>query len=305
MGKTLSLFMSLLLAGCAQFPDLQHALGALSPASAGPSPVVTGAVAKGDFNFDWVLSGDRSIAPLQIFDNGQQTWLQFASGSPVPALFARTSAAAEPGDRLLLPRKMGDFVVVDEVPEALIFRGGHLQAQARRTTMPSRVPLDSAASLSELPLPDAVTPIDPASSASYVEHPETALLVSQVAEQIPGTGVIPEAALPESEELPTRLPVAGIQFTVSRSDGTLRQALSRWAREAGWDFGAEHWMVEVDIPIIGAASFNEPFVQAVQALVASTELAERPLQPCFYSNRVLRVVPYAQPCNRSRRGAAS
>ncbi|NLZ09758.1 MAG: hypothetical protein GX086_00310 [Alcaligenaceae bacterium] len=72
----------------------------------------------------------------------------------------------------------------------------------------------------------------------------------------------------------------------------------RWAGASGWDFGPEHWGVDVDIPIIGAATFELPFIEAVQALVSSTELAGHPLQPCFYSNRVLRVVPYAQPCNR-------
>jgi hypothetical protein len=38
---------------------------------------------------------------------------------------------------------------------------------------------------------------------------------------------------------------------------------------------------------------------AVRHLLAATELSERPLQPCFYSNQVLRVVPYAQACDRT------
>jgi len=76
-------------------------------------------------------------------------------------------------------------------------------------------------------------------------------------------------------------------------------ALSRWARTAGWTFEADHWAVDADIPIVGSATFHSGFELAVQDLVASTELADRPLQPCFYANRVLRIVPYAQSCDRT------
>jgi len=45
----------------------------------------------------------------------------------------------------------------------------------------------------------------------------------------------------------------------------------------------------------------------VRALLAATELSERPVQPCFYANQVLRVVAYTQTCDRSAApaGAAS
>ncbi|MBC2770312.1 TcpQ domain-containing protein [Pusillimonas sp. 7-48] len=102
---------------------------------------------------------------------------------------------------------------------------------------------------------------------------------------------------------PAPVPSQTPTYAVGRSDGTLRQTLVRWAEQAGWDFGPEHWMVDVDIPITGAANFDVPFIEAVQALVGSTELAVKPLQPCFYSNRVLRIVPYAQACDRTRTAA--
>jgi hypothetical protein len=88
-------------------------------------------------------------------------------------------------------------------------------------------------------------------------------------------------------------------FEVSPKDDTLRAALARWARIAGWTFDVEHWAVDADIPIVGSARFDASFKPAVQQLVAATELADRPLQPCFYSNQVLRIVPYAQSCDRT------
>jgi hypothetical protein len=89
-------------------------------------------------------------------------------------------------------------------------------------------------------------------------------------------------------------------FEATPSDGNLRRALGRWARSAGWTFEPEHWAVDVDIPLAGSAAFGPDFVPAVRELLAATELGDRPLQPCFYANRVLRVVPLAQRCDRTQ-----
>ena len=88
-------------------------------------------------------------------------------------------------------------------------------------------------------------------------------------------------------------------YAVTAEDQHLRQALVRWSKISGWRFQPEHWSVDVDIPLSAGASFTDDFVTSVQALLMSTELSDRPLQPCFYSNQVLRVVPYAEPCDRT------
>lgn len=299
MGKTRTLYLPmLLLAGCAQFPDLQTALKSLEPTGAQDTAVL----ARGPFHFGWALSGDRNIAPLQVFDNGSNVWLQFGAGSPVPALFARSLKQALQhgvvGDRLLTPRRQGDYLVIDEVPTLLVIRGGHLQAFARRDD--DRAPSAGAEAIVDgddaghsvahgAPLPPPMPVPPPLPLTPPISPPPKPPQQPPVASQLdPGSGSATSFA-----------PV----FVVGRSDGTLRQALARWAAQAGWDFAPEHWMVDVDIPITGSASFDVPFVEAVQALVGSTELAVKPLQPCFYSNRVLRIVPYAQACDRTRAAA--
>jgi hypothetical protein len=82
------------------------------------------------------------------------------------------------------------------------------------------------------------------------------------------------------------------------ADRTMRQALKRWAGTAGWTFEPEHWTVDVDIPLAGSAVLGSEFKPAVRELLASTELSAHPLQPCFYSNHVLRVIPLAESCSR-------
>src|SRR6478736_3587357 len=39
------------------------------------------------FRFDWRLSGDPAVAPLQVFDDGKDVWLQFTPGQALPAIF--------------------------------------------------------------------------------------------------------------------------------------------------------------------------------------------------------------------------
>ncbi|HEU0230569.1 MAG TPA: toxin co-regulated pilus biosynthesis Q family protein [Burkholderiaceae bacterium] len=100
-------------------------------------------------------------------------------------------------------------------------------------------------------------------------------------------------------------PITREYFEVGPADGNIRQTLNRWAQVAGWTFNVEHWAVNVDVPIVGSATFDSGFKPAVRALLASTELGDRPLRPCFYSNKVVRVVPYAQVCDRTRNPGSS
>jgi hypothetical protein len=88
-------------------------------------------------------------------------------------------------------------------------------------------------------------------------------------------------------------------FTISRSDKTIREALVAWSKRAGWTHDAEHWTVPFDLPVLSSADLGADFKGAVRALLSSTDLTNMPLQPCFYTNKVLRVVPKAELCDRT------
>ncbi|MGO4801191.1 TcpQ domain-containing protein [Pseudomonas sp. W22_MBD1_FP4] len=87
-------------------------------------------------------------------------------------------------------------------------------------------------------------------------------------------------------------------WKVGPNDKTIREALKGWTKAAGWTFEPEHWAVPVDIPITAGASFSGDFKTATRQLISTTELGATPLQPCFYSNRVVRVVPINEMCDR-------
>lgn len=250
----------------------------------------------GTFNFNWQLSGDPEIMPVQVFDDGSSMWLQFPSQGAWPAVFE----VGPVGLRPLQYRHEGPYMVIHRVFEHLELRGGHLRGEIRRTglvqpTPPTESPsiaLAAPQNLAESIVDTAVLEQTPLSLM-----PPPSVTAPALIGDIPGTEVSVQHDLaPEPAPVPAPVP----QFSVSPADLTMRQALERWASLAGWMFAAEHWAVDVDIPLAGEAAFDTDFKSAVRDLLAATELGDRPLQPCFYSNRVLRVVPYAQPCDRSK-----
>lgn len=93
-----------------------------------------------------------------------------------------------------------------------------------------------------------------------------------------------------------------VNFEVKASDRVLRETLGRWAKDAGWTHTAVHWALDRDHPIeavADASQFGTDFKTAVRKLLATTENTDRPVQPCFYSNHVLRVIPKAEFCDRA------
>lgn len=321
-------FLLLALAGCAA-----PSLGA-GPAWPWLQPATASAPPYAHFNFEWRLAGDPQIMPLQVFDDGERMWLQFPEGGAWPAVFQ----VSDHGWRPLAFQRQGPYMVVDGVYSQLALRGGHLHGTVKRAPaappadgpVPAASPAAPGGMATPMPVSALAAPLAPAAASSPtpapapaptptptlapapapVRAPDTAAVstlvpaLQPVPASVPGTGLTegPQIAPPVASD--TAAPAADLlgppvgQYSVSPADGTIRQGLERWAGMAGWAFSAEHWAVDVDIPLVGEARFETDFKSAVRELLAATEMGDRPLQPCFYSNRVLRVVPFAQPCDR-------
>lgn len=242
----------------------------------------------GQYDFNWRLSGDPAVAPMQVFGTNRQIWLQFAPGQEVPAIFAST----QQGDLPLVYRRQDPYVVIDGAWQALTLRGGRYVARASRQDAP----------VAAAPQAPAVEPARTALS-EHVPLSEAGMSASPV--QASGKSLnVPAPSDARSSVQPIQV---AAMLRAGPPDATLRGVLTRWAASSGWTFEPQHWAVDVDIPLAGTAEFPGDFKQAVRALLASTELSERPVQPCFYANQVLRVVAYTQACDRSAvpAGAAS
>jgi hypothetical protein len=272
--------------------------------------------AAGQYDFNWRLSGDRAVGPLQVFGTGRQIWLQFAAGQQVPAIFASTPQ----GDVPLTYRRQDPYVIVDGAWQSLVLRGGRHTARAVRQDAAAAgatqtPPISQEAPKAPQEAPQVQIGAEKIKRDASQSRPvlgrhapltEMALAPTALASRASPSSTAQTAPAQTS---PLKAPPAPVQAALRAGppDSTLRGVLARWAASSGWTFEPQHWAVDVDIPLAGAAQFPGDFKAAVRALLASTELSERPVQPCFYANRVLRVVAYTQACDRSTvpAGAAS
>ena len=71
--------------------------------------------------------------------------------------------------------------------------------------------------------------------------------------------------------------------------------LTRWAAAAGWQVV---WKGERDVPLEGSAQFEGDFKRVVRDALATTEGGDTPLQPCFHTNAVVRVISANARCDR-------
>lgn len=240
-----------------------------------------GAGYDGPYDFSWQLSGDRASAPLQVFSTPNGVWLQFAHSKNIPAIFGRFDDGRQ---TLVTPRLSLPYVFVPGVWKALLFRAGGRTAYAVKGPGQQRLagqrdigPSASDPSAGYPPVADQSF-----ASASLNAQPRSAAAYGS----------------DQAHRVSTAAPgAARATFHVSRADGHLRGVLARWAGLAGWTFEPEHWALDADIPVSADADLGDDFRSAVRALMASTEMGDLPAQPCFYANRVLRVVAYAQQCD--------
>ena len=242
-------------------------------------------IPSGKLDFGWKLSGDRAIAPLQVFSDTSRTWLQWLPGQILPIILGAT----EQGEQVLTYLRQGPYTIIDGHWPALLFRSARQQARARRIEAPFTSSSTTQQSVSQYQL-GLQSPLSSQQHSSA--HLQSNSHAASSSQQQSG---LQQPSSSHQQSTQSSRPF----FTVSHTDLHLRQALIRWAGLSGWRFEPEHWAVDVDIPLSASAKFSDDFVSSVQALLASTELSDRPLQPCFYSNQVLRIVPVAEPCDRT------
>lgn len=292
-------------AGIAAIPP-QMQLGMLPGANANVS----------DLDFRYRFSGDPSLKPLRVYNNSITTTIEFAKtpDNKPPTLkiegvgkyLNSTVKLFNDPDRLIVDglfdsaelvysgTKKGSVTIERLVKTGTSSKGLILplqkpepvQAQPKVADLPVNAPpaprIGVLAVVQSSPTPPVVQAegfAKPVSSASPVAP--TPVVVAQ-----------PIAVAPP-KPVPPPIPT----WTVSPQDKTIREALKNWTVRAGWTFEPEHWAVPVDIPITASSTFSGDFKSVTRQLIASTELGSTPLQPCFYTNRVVRVVTINEMCD--------
>jgi type IV secretion system protein VirB9 len=77
------------------------------------------------YNFNYSISGNESIAPIKIFDDGVYTYLQFRDkNAELPAIFAVDEALRESMVNYRLAQDNANMVIIEQVFEKLSIRHG-------------------------------------------------------------------------------------------------------------------------------------------------------------------------------------
>lgn len=74
--------------------------------------------ALGRYSFDYALMGDGRSRPIQVFDNGEKTYLQFPKGVDIPAFFSVD------GSHHFVPGQEGPYITIDGVPRDFVAQMG-------------------------------------------------------------------------------------------------------------------------------------------------------------------------------------
>jgi type IV secretion system protein VirB9 len=95
-----------------------------------------------ELNFAWAGSGDKKLLPARIYDDGEATFLTWASRSPIPAILIRDRDGTEGPVNFAV---RGNVIVIDGVPREIILRSGR-EAATISNTAPQPTPVTLAQS---------------------------------------------------------------------------------------------------------------------------------------------------------------
>jgi type IV secretion system protein VirB9 len=97
-----------------------------APPAVAQAPVVQAqATASRRLNFAWKGKGKKELLPTQTYDDGHSVFLQWKAGTPLPALL---TPGADGTEGPLSYRQVGQYIVIDQVPQTLVIRLGSKSA---------------------------------------------------------------------------------------------------------------------------------------------------------------------------------
>ena len=95
-----------------------------------------------ELNFDWKAKGDKKLLPEKVYDDGNMTFLTWATGSPIPAVLVKNEQGTEGPVNFAV---RGQVLVIDDVPREIILRSGRAVA-----TLQNVGPIERADSISRV-----------------------------------------------------------------------------------------------------------------------------------------------------------
>ncbi|WP_310643192.1 TcpQ domain-containing protein [Limnohabitans sp.] len=246
------------------------------------------------YDFNYRVSDER----ISVFDDGKVTRIQLPEGMTIPIVMSQEPA----GDVLLDLKKDSPYLSIQGTYSKLVMRWSGKREIVASYNGPIEIERQGR--------PAAFGMATPARTYGAVSEPvefEKTQMAVQTTEKAPGLSTVEKQRAESSVQAvaansPIDVPAIepqGAKFEVSPLDQNFRKVLMKWSKDSGWTFEPEHWAVARDIPVSGSDAVISDYKTAVRRLLKSTTLTDLPVQPCFYSNNVLRVIPASELCARS------
>ncbi len=106
----------------------------------------------------------------------------------------------------------------------------------------------------------------------------------------PAAGAAAPTSAAAADTFPVPPPEVSRSWRLELADRTVKTALGRWAKEAGWQLV---WEVPVDFGIDAEATVTGTFDEALHAIVRALDKSDTPIQAILYKgNKVLRIVAH-------------
>jgi hypothetical protein len=198
------------------------------------------------------------------------------------------------------PKTPGSTPVKPEAPAVVlpVVEKAPVSAQVPASTAKPIAPLPNQPSVAPGPISLANAPA-PSKAALGPAAGKPAPLPTAADKTKPAPG--PAALVLASAEVKpvAPLPKPPKAWVVSPQDKTIRETLAKWSASEGWTFnplGRDYWTVPQDFDVVASDTIYGDFKDAVRKLIASTELTKTPLQPCFFSNKAVRVILINEEC---------
>ena len=209
-----------------------------------------------------------AAAPLAARPQGAAPGTAPAMAAPAPALGATPRAE---------PPMLAAQTQLPGAPPSASPAARPDTAGLQKTGMPNAVATKAAiAPVSQTLATPAIAVASKAIAAPAPAQPPAAVPSSAISTQA-GSYSVPAAEVSRTWRLEV-------------SDRTVKTALSRWAKEAGWQLV---WEVPVDFGIDADATITGTFDDALHAVVHALDKSDTPIQAILYrGNKVLRIVAH-------------
>jgi hypothetical protein len=176
------------------------------------------AFAAPSYDFAYRVSGDRRVAPQQVFDDGVSTYLQFFPGQVLPALIAVGSDGSQ---RLLTHAQLGPYVTVSGTHVGLLAQLGNVRAAIDYTGKAARVVGDDEGGL-PMAQPSSA-PVSPPAASTHSSFtppwatPAPAQVPGQVAVSAPAST---RSAAPTTPTAVGRVSAVALSTSLAGVNGT-------------------------------------------------------------------------------------